>query len=93
MHEARRAGGSHYLYEATVGAGLPIMQTLRDLRETGDEIRKVEGIFSGTLAYLFNVWDGTRAVLVDRARRPRRRATPSPIRATTCRAPTWRASW
>jgi len=58
VHEARRAGGSHYLYEATVGAGLPIMQTLRDLRETGDEIRKVEGIFSGTLAYLFNVWDG-----------------------------------
>src|SRR6188768_2477787 len=59
LHEARRAGGSHYLYEATVGAGLPIMQTLRDLRETGDEIRKVEGIFSGTLAYLFNVWDGS----------------------------------
>jgi aspartokinase/homoserine dehydrogenase 1 len=48
------------LYEATVGAGLPIMQTLRDLRETGDEIRQVEGIFSGTLAYLFNVWDGTQ---------------------------------
>jgi len=36
------------------------MQTLRDLRETGDEIRQVEGIFSGTLAYMFNVWDGTQ---------------------------------
>ena len=59
LQQARRAGGSHYLYEATVGAGLPIMQTLRDLRETGDDIRKVEGIFSGTLAYLFNVWDGS----------------------------------
>jgi aspartokinase/homoserine dehydrogenase 1 len=59
IQKSRRAGGSHYLYEATVGAGLPIMQTLRDLRETGDEIRKVEGIFSGTLAYLFNVWDGS----------------------------------
>jgi len=56
--EARRAAGSHYLYEATVGAGLPIIVTLRDLRETGDEIRRIEGIFSGTLAYLFNVWDG-----------------------------------
>ena len=55
---ARRAAGSHYLYEATVGAGLPIIVTLRDLRETGDEIRRIEGIFSGTLAYLFNVWDG-----------------------------------
>jgi bifunctional aspartokinase / homoserine dehydrogenase 1 len=56
--EARRAAGSHYLYEATVGAGLPIIVTLRDLRETGDEVRRIEGIFSGTLAYLFNVWDG-----------------------------------
>jgi aspartokinase/homoserine dehydrogenase 1 len=60
LYEARRAGGSHYLYEATVGAGLPIIQTLRDLRETGDEIRRIEGIFSGTLAYLFNVWDGSQ---------------------------------
>jgi aspartokinase/homoserine dehydrogenase 1 len=58
VQAARRDRGAHYLYEATVGAGLPIIQTLRDLRETGDEIRKVEGIFSGTLAYLFNVWDG-----------------------------------
>jgi aspartokinase/homoserine dehydrogenase 1 len=61
LHEARRAAGSHYLYEATVGAGLPIIQTLRDLRETGDEIRRIEGIFSGTLAYLFNVWDGKKS--------------------------------
>jgi aspartokinase/homoserine dehydrogenase 1 len=53
-----RAAGSHYLYEATVGAGLPVIQTLRDLRETGDEVRSIEGIFSGTLAYLFNVYDG-----------------------------------
>src|SRR5690606_9525671 len=57
LHEARRQGGAHYLYEATVGAGLPIIQTLRDLRETGDEIHRIEGILSGTLAYLFNVWD------------------------------------
>ena len=49
------------LYEATVGAGLPVIQTLRDLRETGDEIESIEGIFSGTLAYLFNVYDGSVA--------------------------------
>ena len=36
---APRTAASHYLYEATVGAGLPVVQTLRDLRETGDEIR------------------------------------------------------
>jgi aspartokinase/homoserine dehydrogenase 1 len=58
LQEAGRASGTHYLYEATVGAGLPIIQTLRDLRETGDEITRIEGIFSGTLAYLFNVFDG-----------------------------------
>ncbi len=56
--DAARASGAHYLYEATVGAGLPIIQTLRDLRETGDDITSIEGIFSGTLAYLFNVFDG-----------------------------------
>ena len=36
-----------------------MIQTLRDLRETGDEITRIEGIFSGTLAYLFNVFDGS----------------------------------
>jgi aspartokinase/homoserine dehydrogenase 1 len=58
LQQARRSGASHYLYEATVGAGLPVVHTLRDLRQTGDEVTSVEGIFSGTLAYLFNVYDG-----------------------------------
>ncbi len=61
LQEAGRAAGTHYLYEATVGAGLPIIQTLRDLRQTGDEITRIEGIFSGTLAYLFNMFDGREA--------------------------------
>ncbi|MBV9318096.1 MAG: ACT domain-containing protein, partial [Gammaproteobacteria bacterium] len=60
LQSARRAGSSHYLYEATVGAGLPIVQTLRDLVQTGDEISGIEGIFSGTLAYLFNIYDAQR---------------------------------
>ena len=59
LEQARRGSGAHYLYHATVGAGLPVIHTLRDLRETGDEIISIEGIFSGTLAYLFNVYDGT----------------------------------
>ena len=66
LKEARRLGGSSYLYEATVGAGLPVIQTLRDLRETGDKITSVEGIFSGTLAYLFNVYDGKTPFSRDR---------------------------
>jgi aspartokinase/homoserine dehydrogenase 1 len=49
----------HFLYEANVGAGLPIMSTLRDLIASGDEIERVEGIFSGTLSYLFNAFDGS----------------------------------
>jgi aspartokinase/homoserine dehydrogenase 1 len=59
LRAAGRSGSAHYLYETTVGAGLPVVQTLRDLRETGDEIKSIEGIFSGTLAYLFNVYDGS----------------------------------
>ena len=50
----------HFLYEATVGAGLPVIQTLKDLVETGDEIESISGIFSGTLAYLFNIYDGSQ---------------------------------
>ncbi|KAI8927842.1 homoserine dehydrogenase-domain-containing protein [Entophlyctis helioformis] len=42
------------LHESTVGAGLPILSTLSDLVATGDEIVKIEGIFSGTLSYIFN---------------------------------------
>ena len=61
MKDVRRAAGSRYLYETTVGAGLPIIHTLRDLKETGDAILAVEGVFSGTLAYLFNLFDGSEA--------------------------------
>ncbi|HEU5443273.1 MAG TPA: ACT domain-containing protein, partial [Steroidobacteraceae bacterium] len=77
MREARRAGGAHYLYEATVGAGLPVVHTLRDLRETGDEITSVEGIFSGTLAYLFNIYDG-RTAFSDIVRDARQRGYTEP---------------
>ena len=55
-----RSAGTHFLYEATVGAGLPVIRTLRDLVETGDDIESISGIFSGTLAYLCNVFDATR---------------------------------
>lgn len=44
------------LHESTVGAGLPILSTLRDLVNTGDDIVSIEGIFSGTLSFLFNTF-------------------------------------
>jgi len=61
LKRVSRAAHTHFLYEATVGAGLPVIKTLKDLVETGDEIRSISGIFSGTLAYLFNLFDGKRA--------------------------------
>lgn len=60
LRKANRTVGAHYLYETTVGAALPIIETLRDLVQTGDEIVEIEGILSGTLSYLFNSFDGTR---------------------------------
>ena len=53
-------GASHYLYETTVGASLPIIKTIRDLIDTGDRVHSIKGILSGTLAYLFNSYDGTK---------------------------------
>ncbi|KAJ1645412.1 Homoserine dehydrogenase [Coemansia asiatica] len=46
--------GPFVYHESTVGAGLPVLSTLNDLVRTGDRIVKIEGIFSGTLSYLFN---------------------------------------
>ena len=89
LAEARRVGGSHYLYEATVGAGLPIIQTLRDLRETGDRIHRIEGVLSGTLSYLFNIWDGEQpfSALV---REAKAQGYTEPDPRDDLRAPTWR---
>ncbi|KAL2343504.1 hypothetical protein Fmac_004789 [Flemingia macrophylla] len=57
----QRQSYTHYFYEATVGAGLPIVSTLRGLLETGDRILQIEGIFSGTLSYIFNNFKDGRA--------------------------------
>ncbi len=59
VQQAARGGLVRWRYEATVGAGLPVIQTLRDLIDTGDEVLAIEGIFSGTLAWLFNRFDGS----------------------------------
>jgi aspartokinase/homoserine dehydrogenase 1 len=60
LQAAADKGSAHYFYETTVGAALPVISTLCDLIHTGDEVHSVQGIFSGTLAYLFNVYDGSR---------------------------------
>ncbi|HVF35698.1 MAG TPA: bifunctional aspartate kinase/homoserine dehydrogenase I [Candidatus Saccharimonadia bacterium] len=53
-YRALQGGSGRFRYEATVGAGLPIITTLRDLVDTGDEVLAIEGMLSGTLAYLFH---------------------------------------
>ncbi|RMX90966.1 hypothetical protein D0868_14267 [Hortaea werneckii] len=44
----------YIFHESTVGAGLPVLSTLKELLETGDEVTKIEGVFSGTMSFLFN---------------------------------------
>src|ERR1041385_350657 len=60
LRETARKHQRYFLYETNVGAGLPIIQTLRGLVETGDKIIKIEGVLSGTLSYIFNSLDGSR---------------------------------
>jgi aspartokinase/homoserine dehydrogenase 1 len=58
LMDLMRQRQKYFFDEANVGAGLPIMSTIRDLVASGDVIKKVEGIFSGTLSYLFNTFSG-----------------------------------
>jgi aspartokinase/homoserine dehydrogenase 1 len=52
--------GVKFLYETNVGAGLPVINTLKDLKYSGDKILKIEGILSGTLSFIFNTFkEGT----------------------------------
>ena len=52
--------GIPYLYETTVCAGLPVISTLRDLFLSGDRVRRIEAVLSGTLSYIFNNFDGSK---------------------------------
>ena len=45
-----------YLYETNVGAGLPLIDTIKLLHKSGEEIKKIRGVFSGSLSYLFNTF-------------------------------------
>ena len=49
----------NYKYETTVGAGLPIIDTIKNLIKNGDKITKVEAILSGTMSYIFNTFSNT----------------------------------
>lgn len=54
LHAIAAKTGARFLYETNVGAGLPIISTLKDLINSGDEILKMEAILSGSLNYIFS---------------------------------------
>ena len=55
-----------YLYETNVGAGLPLIDTIRLLHHSGENITRIKGIFSGTLSYLFNNDVGRKLLILAR---------------------------
>jgi len=62
-----KENNKQYLYETTVGAGLPLIDTIKLLHESGENITRIRGVFSGTLSYLFNnfsVQDKTFSTIV-----------------------------
>lgn len=78
IREPRPAQARAFL-ETTVGAGLPILSTLEDLRATGDQIVSIEGVVSGTLSFLFNeVMEGRRFSEVVAEARARGYTEPDP---------------
>lgn len=55
LKEIAKKKGVKFLFETNVGAGLPIINTLNDLMDSGDKILKIEAVLSGTLNFIFNV--------------------------------------
>ncbi|MES1245116.1 MAG: aspartate kinase [Acidobacteriota bacterium] len=52
LHDLSREAGAPWRYETTVGAALPVLGTVADLRKTGDRLRSVSAVLSGTLAFV-----------------------------------------
>lgn len=54
LHTTAAQQNVQYRYETTVGAGLPVVRTVRDLHATGDRIQTIRGVVSGTLTFVFS---------------------------------------
>lgn len=54
IFSAAASSGAKIYHESSVGAGLPVISTLKELVDTGDTVTKIEGVFSGTMSFLFN---------------------------------------
>lgn len=60
LKDLAREFNCRFLFETNVGAGLPVIATLNDLVRSGDKVRRMEAVLSGTLNFVFNNYDGTR---------------------------------
>jgi bifunctional aspartokinase / homoserine dehydrogenase 1 len=60
LKDLAREYNARFLFETNVGAGLPVIGTLNDLLRSGDTIRRIEAVLSGTLNFVFNHYDGAR---------------------------------
>ncbi len=60
LRESANKHNVKFLYETNVGAGLPVINTLKDLVSTGDIVTKIEGVLSGTLSFIFNSYNGEK---------------------------------
>ncbi len=60
LSDLARDNDTRFLYETNVGAGLPFVQAVSDRVASGDKVTRLEGVFSGTLSYLFNSFDGSK---------------------------------
>ncbi len=60
LKDLAREYGANFFFETNVGAGLPIIHTLGDLLRSGDRVRRIEAVLSGTLNFVFNNYDGSR---------------------------------
>ena len=54
LRQSLRKHNKSFLYETNVGAGLPIIETIKNLYNSGEHIAKIRGVFSGSLSYIFN---------------------------------------
>jgi aspartokinase/homoserine dehydrogenase 1 len=50
-----------FLYETNVGSAMPVINSIKDIISTGDKITKIEGVLSGTLSYIFNIFSRDRS--------------------------------
>ncbi|MBL8181331.1 MAG: bifunctional aspartate kinase/homoserine dehydrogenase I [Blastocatellia bacterium] len=60
LKNTAREFAANFFFETNVGAGLPVINTLNDLLRSGDRVRRIEAVLSGTLNFVFNTYDGSR---------------------------------